>query len=287
MDPTQAILNAYAEIERRVDVCLRIQNGDSGRLRAQLREVVALKADVERVRSPYLKLSILIYFLSVQARNLLEREQYEVIHDSLEEMIAYLNGAITIASDDAGGDPVPVAYREEHGGTGRPRIHIDPTWLSHAHPGSSLKKIATLLGCSARTVRRRLIDYELAVPAPPVIQEVPQPDGTIAKEWHPTGPTGFDLKDEPDRLDQHVKEILERFPNYSLESIRAALRNLGFRVPRHVIRTSLVRVRGLQLCFINRPIERRVYSVPNVNSLWHHDGNHSTSPILPLSIDLS
>jgi hypothetical protein len=50
MDPTQAILNAYAEITGRVDVSLRIQNGDSGRLRAQLREVVAFKADVERVR---------------------------------------------------------------------------------------------------------------------------------------------------------------------------------------------------------------------------------------------
>ncbi|KAF8715322.1 hypothetical protein AX14_012616 [Amanita brunnescens Koide BX004] len=184
MDPMQAILNAYAEIERHIDVCLCIQNGDSGRLQAQLRKVVALKAD---------------------ARNRLEREQYEVIHDSLEEMIAYLNGAITIASDDAGGHPVPVAY-QEHSGTGRPRIHIDPIWLSHAHPGSSLKKIATLLGCSARTVRRRLIDYELAVPVPPVIQEVPQPDGTIAKEWHPTGPMGFDLKDEPDRRPIGIQE---------------------------------------------------------------------------------
>jgi hypothetical protein len=202
-------------------------------------------------------------------------------------MIAYLNEAITIASDDAGGDPVPVAYREENGGVGRPRIHIDPTWLSHAHPGSSLKKIASLLGCSARTVRRRLIDYELAVPAPPVIQEVLQPDGTIAKEWHPTGPTGFDLKEDPNQLDEHVTKILERFPTYSLESVRSALRTIDLHVPRHIIQSSLIRVRGLQPRFINRPIERRVYSVPHVNSLWHHDGNHSTSPFLPVSIHLS
>ena len=46
----EAILNAYAEIGRRVDVSLHIHNGDSARLRAQLREVAAFKADVERVR---------------------------------------------------------------------------------------------------------------------------------------------------------------------------------------------------------------------------------------------
>ena len=199
-------------------------------------------------------------------------------------MINYLNVAITIASDDVGGDPVAVAYKELHGGVGRPRIHIDPTWLAHVHPGSTLKKIAKLLGCSARTVRRRLIDYQLAVPAPPVIQEVLQPDGTIAKEWHPTGPTGFDLKEEPHLLDELVKDILERFPNYSLESVRSALKTYGFRIPRDDIQLSLIRVRGVHPRFINRPIERRVYSVPDVNSLWHHDGNHSKSPFLPLSI---
>ncbi|KAF8717155.1 hypothetical protein AX14_012207 [Amanita brunnescens Koide BX004] len=137
-----------------------------------------------------------------------------------------------------------------------------------------IKNIGELVHCSARTVRQWLLDYQLAEPAPPVIHEVIQQDGTLAREWHPTGPTQFDFKDQPARLDELVKGIIDHFSKYSIQFVRAALWSRSHRVARDDIRASLTRVRGLQPRFVNRPIKRRVYSVPDVNSLWHHNGNH-------------
>ncbi len=190
-------------------------------------------------------------------------------------MAAYLNTAITATLDDMVGDAIPLAHQEPRRRPGRPRVIIDKNWLSFASQGITLKDIGEMVQCSARTVRRRLLEYGLAEPAPPVIQNVVQPDGTIAKEWHPTGPTRYDFRGEPGRLDELVKCIIVRYSKYSLEFVRAALRTQGYRVARDNVRASLTRVRGLQPRFVNRPIERRVYSVPEVNSLWHHDGNHS------------
>ena len=216
-----------------------------------------------------------IFTLRLQARNLLEQEDYDTIRESVNDMAAYLNVAITTAQDDMVGDPMPLTQVEDQKRPGRPRVNIDRNWLSYASQGLTLKDIGEQVNCSARTVRRRLLEYQLAEAAPPVIQEVVQPDGTLAKEWHPTGPTRNKFKDQPERLDELVKGILDRFPKYSLQSVKAALRNRGHRVAIPDIRVSLRRVRGVQARFVNRPIDRRVYSVPEVNSLWHHDGNHS------------
>ena len=190
-------------------------------------------------------------------------------------MLRALEGLASASQDDLTGDPIPLALTTGCGQPGRPRIQIDKQWLAYANQGMTTKDIAKAVGCAPRTVRRYLILYGLSEPAPPVIQHVERPDGTYAKEWHPTGPTRSAIRNDPERLDGMVKKILDRFPNYSLNFVRAALRTEGHRVSRDHIRTSLIRVRGLQPRFINRPIERRIYSVPEVNSLWHHDGNHS------------
>ena len=59
---------------------------------------------------------------------------------------------------------------------------------------------------------------------------------------------------------------------------------LGERVPRRRIEKSYLRVIGPpNNQFGDRRIERRVYSVPGPNALWHHDGQHGeslSSPIL-------
>ena len=188
-----------------------------------------------------------------------------------------LKDAVVIANDDLTRDLISLVQRtpQSHELGGRPRMEIDINWLAHASQGWTLKDIAKELGCSTRTVRRRMLEYNLAEPAPPVIQTVVQPDGTFAREWHPTGPTGFAFRNDPTRLDELVRPILCRYQNYSLGLVKGALRTQGYRVARDRIQQSLIRVRGIQPCFVNRPIERRVYSVPEVNSLWHHDGNHS------------
>ncbi|KAF8345454.1 hypothetical protein F5887DRAFT_1192174 [Amanita rubescens] len=202
---------------------LHVQDGDVTRLRVELDKVHAFMADAER------------------ARNVLEQEEYDSIQDSVNTMAACLNKAITAAV----GDPIPLAQLDQTG-PGRPRIDIDKNWLSYASQRITLQNTGELLHCSARTVRRRLLDYHLAEPAPPVIQEVVQPDGTVAREWHSTR-LRFDFKDQPARLDELVRGIVNRFPNYGLDHVRAALKSRRHRVARDDARASLRRVRGLQL----------------------------------------
>ena len=166
-------------------------------------------------------------------------------------MLRALEESASASQDDLTGDPIPLALTTGCGQPGRPRIQIDKQWLAYANQGMTTKDIAKAVGCAPRTVRRYLILYGLSEPAPPVIQHVERPDGTYAKEWHPTGPTRSAIRNDPERLDGMVKKILDRFPNYSLNFVRAALRTEGHRVSRDHIRTSLIRVRGLQPRFIN------------------------------------
>ena len=183
----------------------------------------------------------------------MEQDEYDLLHVSVNQMLESLNASVAAALDDPerDRDPLPLARREGQPRAGRPRIVIDWKFLLFSSPGMTLKDIGKAVGCSARTVCRRLVDYGLAEPAPPVIQNIVQPDGTEAKEWHPTGPTHFDLKGDPARLDCLVGSIIEHFPNYSLISVKAALRSQGFKVQRDLIQASLIRVRGMQPQFVN------------------------------------
>ena len=137
-------------------------------------------------------------------------------------MLRALEESASASQDDLTGDPIPLALTTGCGQPGRPRIQIDKQWLAYANQGMTTKDIAKAVGCAPRTVRRYLILYGLSEPAPPVIQHVERPDGTYAKEWHPTGPTRSAIRNDPERLDGMVKKILDRFPNYSLNFVRAS-----------------------------------------------------------------
>ncbi|KAM6496392.1 hypothetical protein JOM56_009098, partial [Amanita muscaria] len=163
------------------------------------------------------------------------------------------------------------------GHRGRGRLEIDRDWLAYTSQVQLLRAIADELGCHPRTVRRRQLEYGLAKHAPPVIQYVQHQDGTQTKEWHPTGPSMSDLNRDPQALDGVVGEILEGYPDYGIEYLHGAVRSKGHRISREHIRDSYHRVMGIRSRFLHRPVERRVYSVPSVNSLWHHDGYHTGS----------
>ena len=83
------------------------------------------------------------------------------------------------------------------------------------------------------------------------------------------------INNDPQALDAVVGRILEMFPSYGIQYLHGAVRSEGRKVSRERIRESYHRVVGLRPQFMHRPVQRRVYSVPGVNSLWHHDGNHS------------
>src|SRR6266576_6954096 len=91
-----------------------------------------------------------------------------------------------------------------------------------------------------------MLEYNLAEPAPPILQTIVQPDGMLAREWHPMGPTGFAFRNDPAQLDELVQPIVRHYNNYSLGFVKGALRTQGYHVARDRIQASLIRVRGIQ-----------------------------------------
>ena len=71
-------------------------------------------------------------------------------------------------------------------------------------------------------------------------------------------------------LDQSVTAVKEQMPDVGERMITGALRSNGIHVPRRRVRQSLHRVDPINVALRWRPrIQRRPYSVPGPNSLWH------------------
>lgn len=190
-------------------------------------------------------------------------------------MQAALDRAVHQSADPLAEPPLVVMRKQPNGkGTGRHRLDIDETFLSSALKMRGPARIARSLNCSPRTVRRRALNAGLVQPGAPVHRHELQEDGTVAEVWQSTGPAISAISNDPEALDFHVADILRSFPRFGREMISGALAARGFRVPRDRIEASYERVHGLPAIFGDRTIERRVYSVPGVNSLWHHDGQH-------------
>ena len=159
-------------------------------------------------------------------------------------MIESLDNGEDDAWDDTGGDPIPVSILSKER-KGRPCLEIDQNWLMYTIQVQTAADIAKELGCNQCTIRQRILEYRLAVPAPPVIQEVVHDDGVIAWEWHPRGPTMSALNKDPDGLDTLIREVLEVFPTDGIEYLRGAIQSKGHRVSRDNIRASYHHVAGV------------------------------------------
>jgi hypothetical protein len=197
-----------------------------------------------------------------QHRGILPGEELELIKSNVGDMVESL--------DEAEGDsvdpqtiPLPSLSHLNHTGRrGRPRIEIDPSILSTTLPIKRKTTLASAIGCSARTVRRRQKDVE-------------QQTGVALT------PDRSKLSDAD--LDAVVGKILREFPHYGRSMLTGAMTVQGHNVPEKRIRASIARVRGAPARFFaSRPIHRRKYYVPAANSLWHHDGQHGT--LYPISL---
>jgi hypothetical protein len=218
-----------------------------------------------------------------QHQTVIPADEFSDLQQSIEAMTAALEDAVS-ASADPLTQPmlsvmpvIPPSQRKR----GRPRKDIDKEFLAGALALRGPAGIAKSLDCHARTVRRRALEYGLAEPGPPCFEDVVQPDGTFHRIWQSTGPPISAISDMPERLDQVMADILRVFPSFGRSMLAGAFRSRGFRVPQDRIEASYLRVHGAPPRLFNeRRLERRQYSVPGVNSLWHHDGQHSANPTL-------
>ena len=136
-------------------------------------------------------------------------------------------------------------------GPGRPRYNISREQLEHLlHLHFDCPTIASMLGVSLRTIRRRMAEYNLSVRS------------------HYS-----DIDDE--ELNRTVKDIKEQFPNCGYRMMDGLLRQRGINIQQMRVREVMQNTdpNGTVVHFADL-IQRRKYHVPGPQSLWHIDGNH-------------
>lgn len=177
------------------------------------------------------------------------------------------------ARDVPDGPPLEIRSNIHTGRRGRPRIAISLPWLSQISKERKKPGIAPLAACSVRTLRRRELEYGLAVPGHPFVTRTQLPDGgeEVKYNLHRNGAVAMTDQE----VDVAVAAQLEIFPNLGRSMIAGALRVAGHNIPRSRVRESFDRLQGgPSATFANRRIHRRAYCVAGPNSLWHHDGQH-------------
>ncbi|KAJ7761771.1 hypothetical protein B0H16DRAFT_539010 [Mycena metata] len=272
------IREGYIKLTRKIHIALRTQMGDADRLAQKSDEVARFLSAVEPVC--WLPLFCRFEFLSgyisfTQHHQLFSAADLAILQKSAADMQEALEEAMTQSSDPLTTPLLVVSKKVPNGkGRGRHRIDIDHQFLASALELRGPTGIAASIGCHPRTVRRRALQAGLAVPAPPVCQQEILEDGSVVQVWQSTGPPIAAISNDPAALDQVVNEILQLFPEFGREMLSGALRARRLRVPKDRITASYLRVRGVPPMFGDREIDRRIYSVPGVNSLWHHDGQH-------------
>ena len=134
---------------------------------------------------------------------------------------------------------------------GRPRLDVSSSQLEYLlHLGFSCPRIASILGVSLSTIRRRMTDFNLSV-------------------------SSVYSKITDHELDVVVADIKHTFPNCGYRLMHGHLLNQGYRVTQMRIRDSLHRVDpdGSVIRWAST-IQRRKYRVSSPLALWHIDGNH-------------
>ena len=132
---------------------------------------------------------------------------------------------------------------------GRPRIRIEEEQLRFlVESNFRTVDIASLFGCSRRTIERQIREYGLS--------------------------HEFSSVSDSD-LDRLVSSVVSVHPQCGEKSVTGRLRSLGYNVQRERVRSSIRRVDpvGVELraCSV---LHRRQYRVHAPNSMWHLDGYH-------------
>jgi hypothetical protein len=199
----------------------------------------------------------------------------------LNDMLERLDEARHASRDQPDGPAYQVAWTHRTGKRGRPRKEINVDWLARMAVIRDKPGIALLVDASARTVRRRLVDYNLSSPGAAFAQRHYLEDGSFEVIYNGQPRPPPSLSDA--EVDAIVSSHLEIFPNFGRSMIVGSLHSSGqYSITRQQIRASYDRLQGGPTqTFSDRRIHRRKYQVAGPNSLWHHDGQHGKCFYLP------
>ncbi|KAK7006659.1 hypothetical protein R3P38DRAFT_3601324 [Favolaschia claudopus] len=250
--------DAYHALHDDVLSALRTMVGDSPSLNAVRDRALALASAAEMHRAVF------------------PPDEYATLQTSITDMVTALDLACHDSMDPPDAAPLTVAHRVRTGRRGRPRVEIDPQFLSAALDLRGPTGIAPEIGVSARTVRRAALRAGLSTvqiqPGAPVFQSRTNEQGQVEVVHTSTAPPVSVISDAD--LDQLVASTLEVFPQFGRRMIRGHLKSQGYRIPRDRITASYLRVHGAPAIFGDRQISRKKYRVPGPMSLAHLDGQH-------------
>ncbi|KAF7297059.1 hypothetical protein MIND_00938700 [Mycena indigotica] len=230
---------AYSALQERVLITLHTQSADGAELGRHRNDCLDL------LRAAQLH------------RTIFSNEELGCLNQNLHDMLRDLEQAGLGHPDESERQRIQVVQLGMSTPSGgRPPVIIDEDFLKQAIQLRGPTQIARLLGCSPRTVRRRILEFNLANRAPPVFELYLTPDGS--SEVRRNADSGQS----------------SRYSQISTTALDAMLASRGMRISRSRLHASLLRVRGAPPAFGQRRIARKKYWVPAVNSLWHHDGQH-------------
>ena len=136
------------------------------------------------------------------------------------------------------------------GEIGRPRLDVSKERiLSLRRLNYSWTKIARMLNISRHTLYRRLPEYGISTE------------------------TYTNISDS--ELDELLKDIKSEHHNIGEVILQGKLLHIGIKVPRVKLRASIHRIdHANTVSRRSTTINRRVYTAPHPNAVWHIDGNH-------------
>ena len=273
MADTQSILNSHNQL------CLTVSSAlgsteDPLQLLVLKREVEGVLRLVNEVRNSVLKTCIGgTNDLGDQTQGLAV-DEIQTIQQNCASMVEAINMAIPTQVIEYGTHCPPVTVSEQvyTSKRGRPTVEVNPVALEQLLELRGRESTAKLLGCSSRTVRRRALELGLAQPCSPVFTHETQSDGSISKVFH--RPESVHSTNEEVHIT--VSAVLETYPDMGREKMVAAVKAQGVLATRRQVKAALLILRGPPDSRKRRPIQRRVYTVPGSNYLWHHDGQHGS-----------
>ena len=270
MADTQLILDSHNRLCLAVSSALGSMQGPP--------QLLALKSEVEEMSQRLNEVCCCVLILLVGGTNIpgdqahgLEVHEIHAMHQNCASMVEAIEMTASTQSTNHGPQcsPVAVSQQVHTGKHGRPALEVNPIALQQLLELRGVESTGKLLGCSSRTVRQRGLELGLVQPGPPVFMYETQPDGSMLRVFH--------RRESVHSTDEDVHVAVSTaltYPDIEREKMLAAVKGQGVSATRCQVEAALRMLRGPSESRKRKPIRRQVYTVPGLNYLWHHDGQH-------------
>ncbi|KAF8804313.1 hypothetical protein BYT27DRAFT_7259298 [Phlegmacium glaucopus] len=205
----QNILTAFQELGINVSMVLQAHQCNTARINEQKRSCLQFLANIQQ------------HLPNMSPVNA------HTITTSIDNMISALESGIPTTCYPPDASPIVLGNTIHSGQRGRPPVDIKCEDLALLASGrTTMKDIADLYQCGARTIRRRMLEFGLSEPGLPVYTEQEQDDGSVERVYS-RGSCANLSQATDEELDAILISIYEQFPSFGKRMIDGYLMALG------------------------------------------------------------